>query len=304
MPNGTSQLKRRNHTVNGSYLTRFADDRELLAGIELPGRRFPVPVDRATVIRNFYVTRLPDGSESDQAEDDFGDIEAQASASMKILIDQRRWPIPGAVRADIATWAALQFLRVPAVRQLACEIVGAYIEVGVPFTTDTGEQTTLRMPADEADPEKLKRLHLEFIRKNTPVVARMLYARDWYLTFFTRKSLVTADSPVVLRPMLRHPAGTSVAVGDAAEVQVPLDRQAALSMRAVGRGDQLVPGSAKIAADLNQAVANNARRFLFHHPSDDPLAGLAFPQPRSRELSSPEAAAVLASNLWARSTNG
>jgi len=304
MPSETRQVKRRNHTVNGSYLTRFADGRGLLAGIELPGRAFPVSVDRATVIRNFYVTRLPDGSESDQAEDDFCDIEAQASASMKILIDQRRWPITDAVRADIATWAALQFLRVPAVRQLASEIAGAYIEVGVPFTADTGEQTTLWMPADEADPEKLKRLHLEFIRKNTPVVARMLYARHWHLTFFTRKSLVTSDSPVVLRPMLKYPSGTSVAVGEAAEVQVPLDRRAALSMTAMGRGDQLIPGSAKIAADLNQAVVNNARRFLFHHPSDDPLAGLALPQPRPRELSSREAAAVLASNLWAQSPNG
>jgi hypothetical protein len=190
------------------------------------------------------------------------------------------------------------------VRQLASEIADAYIEIGVPFTTGTGEQTRLWMPAHEADPEKLKRLHLEFIRKNTPVVARMLYARRWRLTFFTRKSLLTSDSPVVLLPMLRYPAGTSVAVGDAAEVQVPLDRRAALSMRAAGRGDQLVPGSAKIAADLNQAVANNSRRFLFHHPSDDPLAGLALPEPRPREFSSPEAAAVLASNLWTRPTNG
>ena len=65
-----------------------------------------------------------------------------------------------------------------------------------------------------------------------------------------------------------------------------------------------MPGSAKIAADLNRAVADNARRFLFHHPYDDPLAGLALSQPRPRELSSPEAAAVLASNLWAQSTNG
>lgn len=167
-----------------------------------------------------------------------------------------------------------------------------------------GEQTRLRMSADEADPEKLKRLHLEFIRTNTPAVARILYARDWHLTFFTRKTLITSDSPVVLRPMLRYPAGTSVAVGDAAEVQVPLDRRAALSMTAPVRGDQLRPGSAKIAAGLNEAVANNARRFLFHHPSDDPLAGLALPQPRPRELSSPEAAAVLASGLWAQSTNG
>jgi Protein of unknown function (DUF4238) len=302
MPNGARPIKRRNHTVNGSYLTRFADERGLLTGVELPGRRFPVPVDGATVIGNFYVTRLPDGSESDQAEDDFSDIEGRAAASMRILIDQRAWPIPDTVRADIATWAALQYLRVPAVRQLATEIADAYIEAGVPFTTDAGQQTTLWMPADEADPEKIKRLHLEFIRKNTPVAARMLYARDWHLTFFTRKTLITADSPVVLRPMLRHPAGTSVALGDAAEVQVPLDRRAALFMTAPGRGDQVVPGSARIAADLNQAVASNARRFIFHHPADYPLAGLVLPQPRPRELASPEAAAALASNLWTRAT--
>lgn len=156
----------------------------------------------------------------------------------------------------------------------------------------------------DAGPEKLKRLHLEFIRKNTPVVARMLHARDWHLTFFTRKTLITVGSPVVLRPMLRYPAGTSVAAGDAAEVQIPPGRRAALSMTAPGRGDQLRPGSAKIAADLNQAVANNARRFLFHHASDGPLAGQALPRPRLRELSSPETAAVLASNLWTQSANG
>jgi hypothetical protein len=77
----------------------------------------------------------------------------------------------------------------------------------------------------------------------------------------------------------------------------------ALSMSEAWREDQIVPGSAKIAADLNQAAANNARRFLFHHPSDDPLAGLDLPEPRPHELSSPEAAAVLASNIWARPAN-
>jgi hypothetical protein len=52
VPSGTRQVKRRNHTVNGSYLTRFADDRGLLAGIELPGRRWtgttPAPATRPT----------------------------------------------------------------------------------------------------------------------------------------------------------------------------------------------------------------------------------------------------------------
>ncbi len=303
MSRGAKQLKRANHTVNSSYLRRFADDRGFLTCVELPGdRRFPVSAAKATVIRNFYVVRLPDGSESDQAEDEFCEIEAAVGASMRVLIDQRRWPIPNAVRRDIAAWAAMQFLRVAHVRQLAHEIAEAYIEVGVPFTSDTGERTKLWMPAKEADPERIKRLHLEFIRHNIPVVAKMFYARDWDLTFFDRKSLTTSDSPVVLRPMLRNPAGTTVAVADAAAVQVPLDRRVALTMTATRRGDRQVPPSAKIATELNYAVAHNARLFLFHHPSDDLLTGLALPlpQPRTRELSSTAEAAALAADLFDR----
>jgi hypothetical protein len=37
-------------------------------------------------------------------------------------------------------------------------------------------------------------------------------------------------------------------------------------MSAAGIVDQRVPGSVTIAADLNQAVANKAHRFLFHCP--------------------------------------
>jgi hypothetical protein len=302
MPREARQLKRRNHTVNSSYLQRFGDDRGFLTGVKLPGdRRFTVSVDSATVIKNFYVVRLPDGSESDQAEDDFCEIEAAAGASIRVLIDQRRWPIPKAVRRDVATWVALQYLRVAHVRRLAQEIAEAYTEVGVPFTSYTGEQTRLWMPANEADPEQIKRLHLEFIWRNIPVVAEMLYSHDWELTFFDRKSLITSDSPVVLRPMLRTPAGVTLAVANAGAVQVPLDRRAALTMSALGRGDSQVSPSAKIAADLNQAVAQNARRFLFHHPSDDPLVGVTLPQPRSRELSSTAEAAALAAGVFDRS---
>jgi hypothetical protein len=64
VPAGAKQLKRRNHTVNSSYLPGFADERGFLTGVELPGdRRFPVSADRATMIRNFYVVRLSDGSD-------------------------------------------------------------------------------------------------------------------------------------------------------------------------------------------------------------------------------------------------
>src|ERR1700677_1941001 len=152
MPTAVREVRRRNHTVNRSYLRRFADESGLLTGVELPGdARFPVSVGDATVRKNFYVVRRPDGSESDQAEEDFGRVESNAAIAVSSLIDDRAWPISSDVRTHIAEWTALQYLRVCWVRQLAREIAGALSEVGLPVTADTGERITPFMPADQVD---------------------------------------------------------------------------------------------------------------------------------------------------------
>ena len=118
MPTAARKIKRRNHTVNESYfLRRFADIDGSLMGVRLPGDvRFPISARDATVRKNFYVVRPPDGSRSDQAEDDFGQVESNAAVSIRPLIDDRAWPIPGEVRRHIAEWVALKYLRVPWVR--------------------------------------------------------------------------------------------------------------------------------------------------------------------------------------------
>jgi hypothetical protein len=56
MPTVGKQLKRRNHTVNKSYLRRFADDHGQLIQIALGGQdRKLVSITHATVVKNFYV---------------------------------------------------------------------------------------------------------------------------------------------------------------------------------------------------------------------------------------------------------
>ena len=63
VPARVRQPKRRNHTVSESYLRRFANGRGLLTMVTLPGHVcVPVSVNDATVIKNFYVIRLDDGS--------------------------------------------------------------------------------------------------------------------------------------------------------------------------------------------------------------------------------------------------
>jgi hypothetical protein len=77
-----------------------------------------------------------------------------------------------------------------------------------------------------------------------------------------------------------------------------MDRRVGLSLGNEGTGDARPSGSAKTALYLNGAMARNARRYIFHHPEDDPLRGPQFPAPRTRELASPEAAGPLVESLF------
>ncbi len=198
----------------------------------------------------------------------------------------------------IARWTALQYLRVPWVRRLGREIAEGFSGAGVPVRTGSGEQVAVKMPADLVKELTGSRLHLELINDLLPAVTGMLCERNWILTFYQRKRLATSDTPVILRPAAEHPASMGVGIGNAGEVHVPLDRRVALSMGDGSTGDARVPGVTKTAIYLNHAMARNARKYLFHHPEDDPLRRLHLPGPRMRELASPEAAGELVDDLF------
>lgn len=246
------QLKRRNHTVNKSYLRRFANGDGRLMRVQLPGdKRVLVSITDATVYKNFYLLKLPDGTLTDVAEDAFGVVEAAATEAIRSLVDHRTWPIPSRVRQDIAGWAALQYLRGPWVRQLGREIAEGFSGVGVPVRTGDGQQITLRMPAEGIDELTGPRLQLDLIQRQVPEVAALLCERDWILTFYQHKKLATSDAPIVLRASADHPEFLGVGIANAGEIHVPLDRRVGLSMGNEGTGDLQLPGVAKTALYLN-----------------------------------------------------
>jgi Protein of unknown function (DUF4238) len=293
------KLKRRNHTVNRSYLRRFADSDGLLTRVELPGdKRVPVSITDATVVRNFYVVTLPDGTETDLAEDAFGIVETAAAAAIRSIVDHATWPIPAKVRQDIAGWAALQYLRGPWVRQLGREIAEEFSGVGVSVKGGDGRRVVVKMPAEGLAELTGAGLQLKLIQSQLPVVAKMLYDRDWILTYYRRKRLATSDAPVVLLPPVDHPEILGVGIANAGEIYVPLDRCVGLSMGSQGAGDIRVSGVVKTALYCNDAMARNARKYLFHHPEDDPLHGLELPEPRERELAGHGEAGRLVEHLF------
>lgn len=297
MASGNKQLKRRNHTVNKSYLRRFADNDGLLIRVELPGdKRKRMSISNAAVIKNFYVLTLPDGTESDIAEDAFSIVEAAATEAIRSLVDHQTWPIPPRAREDIAGWIALQYLRGPWVRQLGQEVADAFTG-GVPVRTGSGEQITVRMSKEGMSTIAGVELQLAMIQRHLPEIAAMLCDRDWILTFYQRKRLATSDTPIALTPVKDHPDFMGVGIANG-EIHVPLDRRVGLSLGDQGTGDGRLNGSAKTALYLNDAMARNARRYLFHHPEDDPLRGLQLPAPRTRELANPAAAGPLVESLF------
>jgi hypothetical protein len=288
------KLKRRNHTVNRSYLKRFANGDGYLSRVDLPGdKRILISLDDATVIKDFYVVTLPDGSKTDKAEDVFCVVESAAAAAIRAVVDEFVWPIPAKMRRDIAAWVALQYLRSPSVRRLGREIAEGLTEVGLPVPAGTGRQITMKLPADQVEGLAGPGLQLALIRRQLLSAAEMLHQREWVITDYRRKRLATSDTPVVL-----FPAAQGVGIANAAAVYVPIDRRAGLIMTAPGRGERRVFGTARSALIANQAMAQNARKYLFHHPDDDPLSGVELPQPRGRELANPADAAKLVEDLF------
>lgn len=102
---------RRQHTVSKFYLRAFADDSGIVRRIGVPSREpVDLSINNASVIKDFYSVRLPDGSMSDVFEKAFADVEGGAAAAHKGLL-KGQWPLHGDARMDLAAWIALQHLR-------------------------------------------------------------------------------------------------------------------------------------------------------------------------------------------------
>ncbi|MBO1334389.1 DUF4238 domain-containing protein [Streptomyces sp. VRA16 Mangrove soil] len=109
-------------------------------------------------------------------------------------------------------------------------------------------------------------------------------ARAWGLIKFERRALLIPDHPVTLVRDEDTPAWRGVGIGTAGAILMPIDRRVAIMMVPSDDDDFCVRTHTKLAKELNQRFAFNARRELFHHPDDDPLEGAELPSPRNSEI--------------------
>jgi hypothetical protein len=303
------QRARRHHTVPRFYLERFASPQGRLIRVPLDGRPpHPISAGDATVHKDFYTATLVDGSESTDFETALGSIEGSAAAAFRHLIDDRAWPLTSNDRQSIALWAAAQHLRSPASRQANAEMKDVVFKLhvaagGKPAVRAHLERDGRAVSEQEVDAawtrladfdsytvQPHRNEHLLSIRNLIERAASSFLARRWEICFFNRKALATSDTPVVLIPAEGHEPWRGVGFENAGSIYVPLARQAALLMAGFDPGDDLVvPPSAWLAQHFNRATTFGARKAIFHHPGDTPLAGLALRPPVEREISGQEA---------------
>lgn len=303
-PTGNGQLKRRHHTVPRFHLRRFANGRDQMTRVELPGdRRHLISVTDATVVKDFYLGELADGTWSDAVEDFLGAIEDDAAPAVRQIVDNCVWPIPDEARAAIANWAAVQYLRTPAMRRQQDDVADALAKLQIKVGGRPGIRRLLERGANEPvtdddvevqwqdwsnfDKFRVKahpNEHLRLMMDLFPRVATMMSDRGWVLVRFQRKTLITSDNPVVLIAPEGHDCNYGVGLFTAAGIFVPLDRRVGLLMLGVNENDCRLPGTVMWSKAFNSNISFNARRAIFHHPDDTPLADMRLPQPREPEI--------------------
>lgn len=297
-------LKRNNHTVPRSYLERFAGEHMQVSRLRLEdGVCKREPIKRSTVIRDFYLMETAAGQWSDAAEDAFGLIENDGIQAIREVADEGRWPLPSEHRAALAAWVALQYVRVPAIRQGGDEVADFMLKLSVAVNGKPRIRQVLterlgRPPTAEEVDESWARLtdfdsykvkqhpnrHLKLISDLGPKAAGHFYACAWWICRIQDQALLTADCPVVLVPR----AGSEddgVGLATAQMFLVPLDRRVGLVIQNVPGPDRELTASAEIAQTFNQQLVLNAHRSVFHHPDDQPLEGLHIPGVRVNEIS-------------------
>jgi hypothetical protein len=296
----SGKLKRRHHTVPRFYLERFADERGRLGRVELPGeRRQTVMVGDATVEKDFYLIEFKSGAKSDALEDALGQIEGDAAEALRVVVDERIWPIPDSHRWAVAAWVASQALRTPAQRQALDEIADTLLklQVGAGGKPQIRKLLRDRLGHEPAEEDLENRWHalsdfdsyrvrphqnsyLQNVLRMLPGTTAMFHDRAWTLVRSQRKALITCDNPVHLERARGSLTGSGVGLATAEAVTIPLDRRVALVMGTIGGPDRQFPGTAYVTNGINLNTVWNSHRAIFHHPCDGPLVAMPLPEPR------------------------
>lgn len=306
----TTRVKRQ-HTVSRFYLRGFANNKDQVRRITIPGNRSVIlATSDASVINDFYSLELEDGTVSDAFEREMSKIEAAASKALS-HIKNDEWPIAGPTRDALSAWISLQYLRGEDPRasqtELSAQMIKLVVGVSGKAALRSHIETSLeRQLSDEEidfewkdltkpggpDLQHDPKLHIRTMLGLWPGMAHYLFDSHWTLIRFKRKTLVTSDHPVTISVDENYPEHYGIGIATADMFSIPLTRRLALNIQPrhrleekLGNGnlpDFRVDGTTRMSLSFNQQTIWQARRYIFSHPEDIVDPRIAFPAQAER----------------------
>jgi hypothetical protein len=308
------------HTVPQFYLRGFADAAERITAVRLPGdKRYTSRIRNTAATNNFYsIDGHPDGT--DAFEKALSQLEGDAASVLRVIVGGE-WPLSEDRRTGFATFMAVQHLRGPDHRRtleyLAAQMTRLEVQVsgrenvqqwvqeryGVEVDDDEAEVIWQQATQASGPPISLAPIaHIEQIVHSAIQLLPYMVSRPWKLVRFSRRSLITCDSPVGL---VRDPDSEpwrGVGFATAWGITFPLTRKLGLIMSDVkpmiefdypvervraGQLDSVEAGTTATEKFINESTVRSASEYLYFHADDGNFLPSPLPEPRPSNISGP-----------------
>ena len=306
-PNG-EKPPRRHHYVPEMYLNRFAARTTPKGAMRVQrtdakaGREssIVIGVHDAAVETDFYNIETDDPRRVHEAEHVISVFESAAGHAFANLDRLGPDHFPDDIdRENLALFMALQFVRghdtgdfqtryYTQTSRMLMRVDPSSSDYVRNFLDERGDNASEEAVAKAAGMFRDAAKTMSVIPHKTETIEAVLRGAIDFMPYFFKRRWIVARSPIPLltsdRPIVlleqQDPSeawrGTGLGTADA--IVYVLDRRRALIMRHPEPGNEegVVDINARSARWLNIAVANHARRYIFHHPDDKPLDGLPF----------------------------
>jgi len=296
---------RGHHTVPQLHLRRFANDRDQVRVVDRNdmARTFLASVENVTVERDFYAVETESGELSQEVERLLARLESDAAGAIERVVGGA-FPANEEDRGHISVFIAAQWLRGWDMREALRIPMAHSAQMIVMNTTKASlreffRETEGRDAPDEEledlvafarDPSRYRiEVHPNQIIRQMlnviPGLANLAFARKWQLLHARDGSFLTSDAPVSTwtHPNNYHPFYSAGGFGMSDELALPLDRRFALVLaHDPPSGEVLREVSGRHVREQNLRTAASGRRYIIHHPDDEPLLGLEIPPSRPK----------------------
>lgn len=306
------------HTVPQFYLRGFAGAAERIITVRLPGdKRYTSRIRNTAATNNFYsIDGHPKGT--DAFEKALSQLESDAASVLRVIVGDE-WPLSEEQRTALGMFMAVQYLRGPDHRRtleyLAAQMTRLEVQVtgrdnvklwvqkryGVEVDDDEAEVVWQQATQAGGPPITLAPIaHIEQIVDSATQLLTYIVSRPWKLVRFSRRSLLTSDSPVGLVADPDNEPWRGVGFATAWGITFPLTRKLGLIMSDIkpmiefaypvervcaGGLDSVEAGTTAMEKFINESTVRTASEYIYLHPEDEDFLPSPLPEPRLSNLS-------------------